>query len=109
MSYGDELAGMTANRDDLQPHETELLGQRLDVGSRIVGDAVEDRIAWLIGEALERVAVAERNWAALYRDPRDGRLWELTYPWGEMHGGGPRRLRLITPAEARAKYGVAPA
>jgi hypothetical protein len=35
------------------------------------------------------------NWAHLYEDHGTGELWDITYPHGEMHGGGPRRLRLL--------------
>jgi hypothetical protein len=35
------------------------------------------------------------NWAFLYRHRRTGEFWDVTYPRGEMHGGGPRRLRLL--------------
>jgi len=38
---------MSGFRDDLAPAETELVGQWLDTGNRIVGDATADRIAWL--------------------------------------------------------------
>lgn len=36
------------------------------------------------------------DWAILYRSRETGDLWDITYPHGEMHGGGPRRLRLLT-------------
>ena len=96
----------SAERDELQPTETDLVGQWLDTGSRIEADAVTARIQWLIAERLERVAEAEGGWAILYRDPGDGRLWELTYPQSEMHGGGPPRLTVISAREAAAKYGT---
>lgn len=40
----------------------------------------------------------------LYEDPVDGRLWEHSYPKGDMHGGGPPALTVITLESARAKY-----
>ncbi len=93
-------------RDGLRPTETDLVGQWLDTGNRIDGDAVADRIEWLIAERLQRLAGANDGWDSLYRDPADGRLWELTYPHGELHAGGPPRLTVITPPDAVAKYGV---
>jgi len=42
----------------------------------------------------------------LYRDPDDGRLWELTWPQSDMHGGGPHRLSCLTIDAARMKYGA---
>jgi hypothetical protein len=89
---------------DLQPGESDLIGQWLDLGSRIEGDAMTARIQWLIAERLERLSDDSGGWEVLYRDPRDGRLWELTYPHGQMHGGGPPRLHLLSPEQASAKY-----
>ncbi len=83
---------------DLQPQETELRGSFLREGCRIRGDTVCARIEWLRTERLERVAVSETGWDTLYRDPRDGRLWEL------RTDGGPPTLRLFDPSSARGKY-----
>ena len=91
---------------DLHPDETELWGQWLDTGNRIEDDAIGARIRWLAAERLERLASDPGGWDALYRDPRDGRLWELTHPNSHLHGGGPPRLALVTAAEAAARYGV---
>ena len=55
---------------------------------------------------LTLVGVAEGGWRQLYRDPRDGRLWELTFPQGSLHGGGPRRLAVVDEAEAREGFGI---
>jgi hypothetical protein len=89
---------------DLRPDEFDLAGQWLDTGSRVEGDAVLARIEWLIGERLERVASDASGWETLYRDPRDGRLWEHTYPHSHLHGGGPPRLRVLAPDAAATKY-----
>ena len=43
----------------------------------------------------------ESGWITLFRDPDDDRLWELDYPHGGWHGGGPPRLRVVSPEEAR--------
>ncbi len=53
---------------------------------------------------LELIGRDRSGWNTLYRDPGSGQLWEVTYPMGEMHGGGPRALALINDAYARAKY-----
>jgi hypothetical protein len=47
---------------------------------------------------------ASGGWDVLYRDPRDGRFWELTYPHGDVQGGGPPRLHLLSVEELRGKY-----
>ena len=92
--------------DDLRPEEVELVGQWLDIGSRIVADGVAARIRWLIDERLEPLAVAPAGRGGVYRDPADGRLWELLHPYPEMHGGGPPMLRVISAADAMARYGL---
>jgi hypothetical protein len=48
---------------------------------------------WLASK-LEKVRAD--NWRILYRHRESGEFWELTYPHGELHGGGPRLLRRVT-------------
>ena len=66
--------------------------------------AIGSLLIFLIGAAIIVWACVSAGWETLYRDPRDGRLWELTYPQSEMHGGGPRRLHVLSRDEAAAKY-----
>jgi len=71
-------------------------------------DAIRRRLVWLPTHTdLAKVAITESGWETLYRDPRDLRLWELTYPQSEMHRGGPPMLRCLCLSleEAKAKYG----
>ena len=93
-------------RQDIRPQETDIVGQWLDTGSRVEGDAACARIEWLVAERLERLADGPSRWETLFRDPRDGRLWERTYPHGALRDGGPPRLTVIAPAAAAARYGV---
>ena len=89
----------------LKPEETDLLGKWEVICGNVVGDETSDRINILIGQYLEKVATDVSGWDTLYRDPDDGRYWELTYPQSEMHGGGPPRLTYISTEQAKAKYG----
>ena len=90
---------------ELGSEEVDLRGDWLVQSNRsVVADSTETRIEWLITQRLKRVANDSSGWEILYRDPRDGRLWELTYLKSEMHGGGPRRLRVLSRDEATAKY-----
>jgi len=41
------------------------------------------------------VLIRTANWASLYKHPDTGDLWDVTYPHGEMHGGGRQRLRRL--------------
>jgi immunity protein 27 of polymorphic toxin system len=89
----------------LKPNETDLLGKFLIVDGTVIGDTTTERIEVLVKELLGKIAVDATGWETLYRDPSDGRYWELTYPQGEMHGGGPPRLTYLSDDQARAKYG----
>jgi Immunity protein 27 len=68
--------------------------------------------AWKASEAvidgaisrLEKRGHDSSGWNTLYRDPRTNEFWEVTYPHGEMHGGGPRKLSQMSLEEVRAKY-----
>ena len=89
---------------ELATEEVDLRGNWIVQKDRsVVGDTTEQRIEWLT-QKLERIASDSSGWETLYRDPRDGRLWELTYPQSEMHGGGPRRLHVVSRDEAAGKY-----
>lgn len=57
------------------------------------GDAVT--INEMLANELQKVGVDEGGWTTIYRHRDTGELWELSYPNSEMHGGGPRRLRLM--------------
>ncbi|WP_226946839.1 Imm27 family immunity protein [Rhizorhabdus phycosphaerae] len=70
----------------------------------MVADAICDRIYWLVHTQLEAVAAREAGWTTLYRDPRDGRLWEHSYPKSEMHGGGPPMLQFIDETAFTDRY-----
>jgi hypothetical protein len=72
------------------------------------GDAVCERIEWLLGKHLRKVANSPQwgDWEVLYVDPTDGRYWELTYPQGDMQGGGPPQIRVVSAEEAQARYSI---
>jgi hypothetical protein len=91
---------------ELAPEETELKGEWYEAEQGIGADPVEHRIRWLIAHRLEGLGTAEGGWDWLFRDPRDGRYWELTFPTGSIHGSGPRRLAVIPVARASEKYGL---
>jgi Immunity protein 27 len=89
----------------LKPEQTVLQGFWLDLGSSVVPDARWDRITRLTGEFLQLLATGDGG-ELLYRDPADGRLWELTAVAPEM-SASPPLLQVISPEEATSKYGVA--
>ena len=97
---------MTSTFDDLAPDERLLVGSWSEAAVGSAHDEVDQRIFWLVSRRLTLLTVADGGWRQLYRDPRDGRLWELSFPHGSLHGGGPRRLEAITSDVASATYGV---
>jgi hypothetical protein len=90
--------------EKLKPEETDLVGNWLVVEGKVIGDITCRRIDILISDYLEKVAGG--GWETLYRDPQDNRYWELTYPQGEMHGGGPPRLIHLPSSVAKEKYKI---
>jgi hypothetical protein len=89
----------------LMPSETVLEGKWGLLNGKMVGDETTIRINQLITSTLAHVATSEDGWSNLYRDPSDGRFWEHTYPQGEMHGGGPPKLQVLTRDVAIKSYG----
>jgi hypothetical protein len=91
----------------ISPDETMIEGEWLVENGRVRTNAAEQRIQALVNGRLVHLVddPAGGAWLRLYKDPADGRLWEMTYPHSEMHGGGPRRLRVVTPEEASQRFG----
>jgi hypothetical protein len=85
--------------------ETILVGRWDSREGRVVPDDTCRRIDALVRTHLKELGRDATGWDALFRDPEDGRLWELTCPHSELHGGGPPQLRCVLVNEARAKYG----
>jgi hypothetical protein len=89
----------------LSPEERELRGAWVATAAGVVADEVAQRIEALRRGHLVEVASDPSGWDTLYRDPDDGRLWELTYPSSGTHGGGAPCLRQLDAETARARYG----
>lgn len=89
----------------IDPSETTIACRWTISDGLVVADEACRRIDTLIGGYLIALAHDESGWDVLYRDPADGRFWELTYPQSEMHGGGPAQLQLVAPEVARKKCG----
>ena len=94
-------------RRDLEPHELTLVGGWAERDGQRELDETDRRIFWLVTRRLVARGQVNQGWDQLYQDPRDGRFWELTFPEGSLHGGGPRRLECVAALVVREKYGVA--
>ena len=89
---------------ELEANETLLVGQWIFHDGRMSADDACARIERLTHGVLDQVAVG--NWKILFRDPRDGRFWEKTYPQSELRGGGPPTLTQIPEERARTDYQI---
>jgi hypothetical protein len=85
-------------------NETAIVGSWIMVDGHIQGDAACERIKRLTENCLEKLGTDSTGWQTLFRDPEDGRLWELTYPQGDLHGGGPPAIRYMDSDQAREKF-----
>ena len=97
---------MATESKTLDSEETCLVGQWVSVQGATEADTVAKRIESLVRDSLVRVGVTADGWDTLYRDPLDGRLWELIYTQSEVHGGGPPTLAVIAAPDAAQKYGA---
>jgi Immunity protein 27 len=92
----------------LRADEIELVGSWKMIDGRMVEDETSRRIRALVNNDLTQVAASRDGWERLYKDPRDQRFWELTYPTSEMQGGGPPILRVVGNEIIRNKYQLEP-
>ena len=89
----------------IKTEETELQGYWIDLGSKVTPDSNWERIMLLTSEYLELLATGGDGVEKLYRDPADGRLWELA-PADPRIPAGPPRLWIISQSQANEKYGI---
>ena len=85
-----------ADNPRLAAEESELRGSWvIDATGGISEDPVCQRIQALVKNHLQLVATSSDGWRKLFRDAGDQRYWALSYPQGEMHGGGPPTLHVV--------------
>lgn len=89
----------------LLPEEKDLVGKWKLAGNTLECDSTARRIDRLVKEQLRQLGTDPSGWDVLYKDPDDGRLWELTYPESDSEGGGPPRLTHLDRDSAISKYG----
>lgn len=90
----------------IEPHELIIAGHWIDSNGQVTQDADCQRIYELVKEHLIELGRDASGWNVLYRDPDDGRLWELSYPSSGSHGGGPPALCCLTSEDAHARFGI---
>ena len=96
---------LASGRETSDPRPAVISGAKLaETGKWTVDGNNCQLIQHLIGSHLIHVDQRGDGWTKLYQDPRDGAYWELTYPHGDMHGGGPPTLSRRSIEEVRALY-----
>ena len=80
---------------NLRPDESVLIGNTNFENGKVYKDLIYQRIEYLISNCLIKIGSKESGWITVYKDPHDGRLWELSYPNSELHGGGAPVLKSI--------------
>lgn len=88
----------------LQPEDTLIQAFWIDLGSSVVPDYNWERIDFLTRDYLAPLK-EHASGDKLYRDPADGRLWELIHPNLNFAGGGPPILKVVSAEQAVEKYG----
>lgn len=68
-------------------------------------DEVGQRIHRLVQHYLVKLGTPTKAGDTLYRDPKDGRLWEYICPPNTAYGDPLPELRCLSQAEAELKYG----
>jgi len=90
----------------IDKNETKIVGHWIFDGSKMIADEGCKRIDWLRSNYLKLVSTDASGWLKLYQDPEDKRYWQLNFEHGEMQGGGPPSLILLSETEAKEKYNI---
>jgi hypothetical protein len=90
----------------IEKNETKIVGNWIFDGSRMFADEQCQRVDWLRNNYLILISVDKSGWLKLYQDPLDNRYWQLNFEFGEMQGGGPPSLILLSESEAKQLYDI---
>lgn len=90
----------------IEKGEILLKGAIINHLNSIEYDDVSNRIFSLVENYLVEVKVDSSGWNRLFKDPRDGRYWELSFPNSELQGGGGPTLQYLLKEEAIVKYNL---
>jgi hypothetical protein len=102
----DAYNALRLRKTQILPTESEIAGSFITRDDRTTANAEVARIGKLVDGYLEKITASTDGWSVLYKDPNDGRLWELTYPNSGAHGGGAPRLKHISRDEAAKRYSL---
>jgi len=88
----------------IRADETLIEGQWASSRGCALRDANCDRILALVQSYLRRLE-SRGGKGHFFKDPSDGRIWELSHPQHHLPGGGPPRLRQLSFIEVE-QFGV---
>jgi hypothetical protein len=91
---------------EIDKDEIKIVGHWIFDGSKMIADETCKRIDWLRSDYLKLISTNESGWLNLYQDPEDKRYWQLDFEHGEMQGGGPPSLILLSESAVKEKYNV---
>lgn len=89
----------------IESDRTEYIGGRYFKDGVMYADEITEFIHRETACHLDQLGADETGWNLLYRDRRDSRYWEMTYPKSYLQGAGPPALRLLTLEEVKARFG----
>lgn len=78
-----------------KPDEEQIVGHWIFENGKMIGDENCGRIYMLTASYFKKIEVVDGGWSTIYQDPETLIYWKLTYPKGELHGGGPPALYRI--------------
>ena len=87
------------------PDEVRLTSRRYPMDGCMALDDTGKRMERLMQHYLVRLGAGPKDRGVLFRDPKDGRFWELLSPAAEPHGFTLPELVCLAPVQAREKYG----
>ncbi|MDB5407069.1 MAG: hypothetical protein JWL84_1981 [Rhodospirillales bacterium] len=70
----------------------ELRDVWVESGAEVAAEGDSATINDWLATKLEKIQTDTSGWLILYRNRESGEFWEMSYPDGHMHGGGPRLL-----------------
>lgn len=90
----------------LKSDEFKLQGKWITSNDKVIDDEISNRITFLKNNYLIKLATSDDGWDTLFQDPNDKRFWELIFEKGELHGGGPPSLIVISKVDIEKKYNL---
>jgi|TARA_B110000902_G_scaffold86485_1_gene102630 hypothetical protein len=76
-------------------NQKEIIGKWIFKDGKVLADSNCNTIELMIKNDLIEFESDDDNWIKKNKGKKDGSIWELTYPEGHLHGGGPPKLNKV--------------